>query len=202
MGDALGDLALRHHRDDLRRLLAAAVDEIELGLNAGPAPLHVRRRRFVQEANAVDRIVELRDDRQQLRFGQVSERVLERGERTGRQLGLGRIADHVHAAVAFEKRIEPPRILVADDLQRPDALGREMSRDAQDVRLQHVLVKRIRHPLKNVAATGLRLDLERVVDMPRSVAADVDLVSDPHRRQGRSQLLLRIVPVRHICSSL
>ena len=77
-------------------------------------------------------------------------------------------------------------------------IRREMLRHAQDRVLQRLRRKDVRiDALEDEPDPALRLDLERVVDVPGTVAAHVRLVGDPHRRQRRGQLLTGIDSIRH-----
>ena len=165
MRNPLGDLPLRHHGHDLRRLFATAIHEIKLRLHGRLAALYVRRSRLIQKPNAVDRIVELRNDGEKLRFWQIRKRILKRSERTGRELRLRGIRNDVDRRIALKEGIETPRILVPEDVERLHALGLQMVSDADDVRLEDVLVEGVGDALQNVTDTPLRLNLERVVDV-------------------------------------
>ena len=198
MGDALGDLAIGHHVDDLGGVFAASVDERELRGDGSLAALDVGGRRFVKLTQAVDRVVKLRYDVAETRLGQIGEIVLELGESSGRKFGLGRVSDEIDRLVTLEKRIKAPRVFVTDDLKRFDALGLQVFGHAQHVGLERVGRKDVGvDALEDVPYAARRLHLERVVDVSRAVARNVGLVGDAHGGEHRREFFLRIVAVGH-----
>ena len=196
--DALGDVPAAHHLDERRGLRAAAVDEGELRGDGGLAALDVRRGRLVEEAQAVDRVVELRDDLPEARRGQLREVVLELRERPGGERRLLRVRHDVDGRVALEEGVQAPGVLVADDLERLHAARLEELGHADDVRLEEFGREDVGvDALEDVAHAAPRLHLERVVDVAGAVARDVGLVRDAHRRERGVELLLRVRAVGH-----
>ena len=201
VGDALGDFTRLHQLHDLGGLFAARIHPGELLGDQRLAALDVLGRRLVEETQPIHRVVELGDDLPEPRRGQVGEIVLELGERPRHQLRLRRIGDEIDRGIALQERIEPPGILVAFDLQRTDALLREVPGHAQHVLFQHVRREDVGvDALQDVARARFRFHLEGVVDVAGAVALDRSLVGDAHGGEGLGQLLLGIVAVAHLTS--
>ena len=154
------------------------------------AALHVRRARGVELRDARDGVVEVGDDVDEARRGQVGERVLEVRERAGRLERLSRLGDHVHRVRARDEGVETPRARVGDDFQRAAALRADVLRHAADVRHHGVGVEDVRvDALEDVRRPGRAVNLERVVDMPAAVARRRDDVLDAHPGQHLAQLV-------------
>ena len=155
------------------------IDELELLGDVRKASLDVAGNRVVQLAQAVGRVVELRDDVLEARRRDVGEVVLELRERTADVIRLLGLADHVARGVALEELVDAPRILVGNHFEGLHALRLQELRHADDVRLEEVHVEDGRvHALQYVARARGRLDLVRLVDVPAAVAAHVGRVDN------------------------
>ena len=179
MRDALRDGSARHEPDDPPRALAPRVDERHLGGDSCEPSPDVLRSGLVELAQAVRRVVELRDDVVEARRRNVREVVLELREGAPHVVRLARLLHDVARRVALEKSVHAPRALVCDDLERLDALGLQELRHAHDVGLEQPLVEDGGvHALQYVARSGRSLDLVRLVDVSAAVAAHVRRICD------------------------
>ena len=142
--------------------------------------------------------MELRNDLPEAGRGQLREVVLELRERAGGELRLLRVRHEVDGRVALEERVEAPRVLVADDLERGHALRLQVLRHAQDRPLQRLLREDVGvDALQDEAHPAPRFHLEGVVDVPRTIAGDVCLVRNAHGGERSGQLFLRVNAIAH-----